>query len=139
MNIDILYLVVLGVVYILEAIGYSCFHANIIQFNIDQLIGASATKLSAVIYWHFLSIPVIYVIAVIGKCLIKHFVIVSYVLSGVAMCTVIVTNFLFKHWLDTTPHIINPVKLISKVLNYAWRNKYPKNCSALTYWEEDYP
>ena len=139
MNIDILYLVVLGVVYILEAIGYSCFHANIIHFNIDQLIGASATKLSAVIYWHFLSVPVIYAIAVIGKCLITQFVIVSYVLSGVALCTVIVTNFIFKHWLDTTPHIINPVKLISKVLNYAWRNKYPKNRSALTYWEEDYP
>ena len=139
MNIDTLYLVVLGVVYILELIGYCCFRSNIIQFNIDQLIGASADKLSAVIYWHSLNIPVIYIIAVVGKCLIKQFVIVSYVLSGVALCTVIVTNFLFKHWLDTTPHIINPVKLIAKVLNYARKNRYPRNRSALTYWEEDYP
>ena len=139
MNIDILYLVVLGVVYILEVIGYCCFRSNIIQFNIDQLIGASATKLSAVIYWHSLIIPVIYVIVVVGRCLINQFVIVSYILSGVAMCTVIATNFIFKHWLDTIPHVINPVKLIAKVLNYARKNKYPRNRSALTYWEEDYP
>ena len=52
---------------------------------------------------------------------------------------VIVSNSLFKHWLDTTPHKVNPVKLIAKVLNYAIKNKYPSNRSALTYWEEDYP
>ena len=139
MNVDILYLVVLGVVYILEVIGYCCFRSNIIQFNFDQLIGASADKLSAVIYWHSLSILIVYVIDNVGKCLIKQYVIVSYVISGVALCIVIVSNFLFKHWLDTPPNIINPVKLICKVVNYARRNKYPKNRSALTYWEEDYP
>ena len=139
MNIDILYFILLGVVYILEVIGYCCFRSNIIQFNFDQLIGASADKLSAVIYWHSLSILIVYVAVGVGRCLIKQFDIVSYVISGVALCIAIVTNFLFKHWLDTTPHIINPVKLIAKVLNYARRNKYPKNRSALTYWEEDYP
>ena len=141
MNIDILYLVVLGVVYILEVIGYCCFRSNIIQFNFDQLIGASADKLSAVIYWHSLSTLIVYVIDEVGSCLIKkqQFLIVCYMISGVAMCTVIVSNFLFKHWLDTTPNIANPIKLISKVLNYARRNKNPKSRSALTYWEEDYP
>ena len=139
MNIDILYLVVLGVGYIIEVIGYCFVRSNIIQFNFDQLIGASADKLSAVIYWHSLSIPIVYVIDEIGKCLIKQFVIVSYVLSGVAMCIVILSNFMFKHWLDTTPNIANPIKLIWKVLNYARKNKYPKNRSALTYWERDYP
>ena len=38
MNIDVLYLVVLGVAYILEAIGYCYFHANIIQFNTEFFI-----------------------------------------------------------------------------------------------------
>ena len=139
MNIDILHLVVLVVVYTFEVIGYCCFRSNIIQFNIDQLIGASADRLSAVIYWHSLSIPIVYVIVGAGRCLIKQFVIVSYVISGVALCIVIVSNFMFKHWLDNTPNIINPVKLICKVLNYARKNKYPKNRSALTYWEQDYP
>ena len=67
--------------------------------------------------------------------------IVSYILLGVgcvAVSTVIITNFLFKHCLDTTFHIVNPVKLIVKVLNYARKNKYPRNHSALTYWEENY-
>ena len=41
--------------------------------------------------------------------------------------------------LDTTSHIVNPVKLIGQVLNYARKNKYPRNRSALTYWEKDYP
>ena len=63
----------------------------------------------------------------------------SYVVSGVSVTTVIISNFLFRKWLDVTPHITNPVKLIAKVLNYARKNKYPRNRSAFTYWEEDFP
>ena len=51
----------------------------------------------------------------------------------------VISNSLFKHWLDTTPHKINPVKLIAEVLNYSRKNKYPSNRSALTYWEENFP
>ena len=139
LNIDALYWSVLGLGYFLQVIGYSSFRSNIVQFNIDQLIGASADKLSAVIYLHSVTIPIVYVILEVVKCLLKEFYIFSYVVSGVSVSTVIVSNFLFKHWLDTTPHIINPVKMIAKVLNYARKNKYPRNRSALTYWEEDYP
>ena len=53
-------------------------------------------------------------------------------LSGMTVSVVLITNYLFKHWLDTTPNIVNPVKLIGQVLNYARKNKYPKNRSALT-------
>ena len=56
-----------------------------------------------------------------------------------AVSTVIVSNFFFKHKLYTTHYNINPVKVIAKVLNYARKNKYPRNRSALTYWEENYP
>ena len=35
-----------------------------------------------------------------------------------AASIVTITNILFKHWLDTTSHIVNPVKLIVKALNY---------------------
>ena len=34
---------------------------------------------------------------------------------------------------------MNSGKLIANIINYAIKNKYPKNPSALTYWEEDYP
>ena len=48
---------------------------------------------------------------------------------------IIVTNLLFKHWIDTICHIVNPVKLIAKVLDYDRENKYASNQSALTYLE----
>ena len=125
--------------YILQAIGYSSVRSNIVQFNIGQSVGSSADELSAIIHWHLLTVPIVYITAQIVQCLIKQFIIVSYIVSGVAVSSVIVSNLLFKHWLDTTPHNINPVKLIANVLNYARKNKYPRNRSALTYWEEDYP
>ena len=125
--------------YILQVIGYCSFRSNIIQFNIDQAIGASADELSTIIYWDSMSMPIVYVLIEIGQCLIKEFIIVCYVVSGVSLSTVLITNYLLKHQLDTTPQITNPIKLIAKVLNYARKNKYPRNRSALTYWEEDYP
>ena len=136
---NVLYYTTSGVGYLLQVIGYSCVRSNIIQFNIDQAIGASGDELSAIIYWHSMIIPVIFFIGIIVQCLINQFMIVSYVLSGVAVISIIVTNSLYKHWLDTTCHIVNPVKLIAKVLNYARKNKYPRNRSTLTYWEENYP
>ena len=142
LHYNVLFQLTSGVAYLLQVIGYSCVRSNIIQFNIDQAIGASGDELSSIIYWHSLISPVNFFINIIVQCLINQFtdyIIVSYVLSGVSVSTVIVTNFLFKHWLDTTSHIINPVKLIAKVLNYARKNKYPRNRSALTYWEENYP
>ena len=125
---------------ILQMIGYGTVHSNIVQFNIDQSVGVSANQLSAIIFWHYVSTPIVFTIIIIVKCLFNEFALfVFYISSGVAVCTVIISNLLFKHWLDTKPYIINPIKLIAKVLNYAWNNKYPRNRSALTYWEEDYP
>ena len=47
--------------------------------------------------------------------------------------------FLCQHWLDKTPQITNPIKHIVKVLNCTRKNKYSRNHSALTYWEQDVP
>ena len=136
---DILSLIVLSIAFILELIGVCCFQSNIVQFSLDQVIGASADELSAIILWHIVCVPLSYIISKIGQCMIEQFVIVSYVMSGMAVSVVLITNYVFKHWLDTTPHIVNPVKLIGQVLNYARKNKYPRNRSALTYCEKDYP
>ena len=45
----------------------------------------------------------------------------------------------FKHFLTIFPQLVNPYKLIFRVLNYARKHKYPERRSALTYWEEDIP
>ena len=48
-NIDVPYWMFLGLAYILQVIGYCSFRSNIVQFNIDQLVGASAE-----FYWELL-------------------------------------------------------------------------------------
>ena len=136
---DTLSLIVLSIAFILEVIGSCSFYSNIVQFSLDQVIGASADELSAIIYWHATCIPLSFLLFEIGQCLFEQFFIMCYVISGVTVSIVLITNYLFKHWLDITPHIVNPVRRISEVLNYARKNKYPRNRSALTYWEEDYP
>ena len=93
--------------YIFQVIGYSSVGSNIVQFNIDQSVGSSADELSAIIYWHLLTLPVVFVTAQIS---IEQFIIVSYVVSGVAISSVIISNILFKYWLDTTPHNIKHVR-----------------------------
>ena len=47
---DILFLIVLGIAFILKLIGMCCFLSNIAQFSLDQVIGASADELSAIIH-----------------------------------------------------------------------------------------
>ena len=134
-----LFYVIYVFAYLCAVVGYTGFRANIVQFNIDQLVGASADQLSAIIYWHSISIPVSFTIFQLGRCSLNFFLILSFIMSGVTVSVVLIIHFFFKHWLETTPLIINPIKLIAKVLNYARKNKYPRNRSALTYWEEDYP
>ena len=136
---DILFFIALGIGILLELIGICCFFSNIVQFSLDQVIGASADELSTIIHCLTMCMPLSHVIFEIGQCLIKQFFIVTYITSGISVSVVLITSYLFKHWLDTTPHIVNPIKLIGQVLNYARKNKYPRNRSALTYWEEDYP
>ena len=51
----------------------------------------------------------------------------------------IITHSLFKQWLDVSQQSANPIKLVTKVLNYARKNKQTTNHSAFTYWLDDYP
>ena len=123
---DTLFLIALGIAFLLELIGVGCFYSNIIQFNLDQVIGASADELSAIIYWHAVCMSLSYTIIEIGQCIIEQFFIVTYIMSGMVVSVVLITNYLFKHWLDITPHNVNPVKLIGEVLNYARKKQLSK-------------
>ena len=134
-----IFFVLYGLAYLLELVGYTSFKANIVQYNIDQLVGASADELSTVIYWHCFSIPLVFGVLQLCRCLIDSFILPSYIISGVSVSVVLVTHSLFKHWLENISLIDNPIKLIVRVLNYARKHKYPENRSALTYWEEEVP
>ena len=128
--------------YIVHFCGYSSFTANIIQYNIDQLVGASADELSSVIYWLILSEPLVLFLFYLLQCLFyssKYFIMITFIASGVSVSLVLVSHSFFKHKLENISLIKNPIKLIVRVLCYARKHKYPENRSALTYWEEEAP
>ena len=128
--------------YIIHFCGFSSFTANIIQYNIDQLVGASADELNTVIYWHILSEPLIVFLFYLLQCLFyssKYFLMITFIASGVSVSLVLVSHSFFKHKLENISLIKNPIKLIVRVLCYARKHKYPENRSALTYWEEEAP
>ena len=122
--------------------GYSSFTANIIQYNIDQLVGASADELTSVIYSHILSEPLVLFLFYLLQCLFyssKYLIMITFIASGVSVSLVLVSHSFFKHKLENISFIKNPIKLIVRVLCYARKHKYPENRSALTYWEEEAP
>ena len=134
----------LGFLFILY-IGPAGFQSNVIPFNIDQLMGASGDELSATIYWHSLwtfIVPVTAIFPLHYSFDYKDpfiFLAVCLSVAGVSLSLAILLLILFRHWLDTTSQLFNPIKLIFQVLNYARKNKYPRNRSALTYWENSVP
>ena len=90
--------------FIMNFCGFSSFTANIIQYNIDQLVGASADELSYVIYWHILSVPLVALIFYATECFYsgEYFYWVSFIASGVSVSLVLVSHSFFK---QTGEHI----------------------------------
>ena len=130
-----------SIVYILEYPGYACFSANIIQYNIDQLVGASADELNSVIYWHTGIEKITLILLYFLQCTFHSIFLTLgiFIASGVSVSLVLVSHSFFKHKLENISLIKNPIKLIVRVLCYARKHKYPENRSALTYWEEEAP
>ena len=134
-----------GLSYFIQFVGHSSYIANIIQFNIDQFVGASADELSTLIYWHTAVTPIMYVILYLFLQPFKtdeiYLNLAIYIISGLSLSLVLVTHSFSKHKLEETHSTLinNPFKMIVEVLCYARKHKYPENRSALTYWEEEAP
>ena len=134
--------VMFSFVFIFHFCGFSSYTANIFQYNIDQLVGASADELNSVTYWHILSGPLVHFLYYLLQCLFyssTYFMMVTLIASGVSVSLVLVSHSFFKHKLENISLMKNPIKLIVRVLCYARKHKYPENRSALTYWEEEVP
>ena len=54
-------------------VGYTAIRANIVQFNVDQVVGASADELSAIIYWHCIIAPAKFTIFQLGRYSFQFF------------------------------------------------------------------
>ena len=141
-ELDILANIFLYASNVVNTLGIATVIATMIPFITDQMIGASSDHISAVIHWYYWSIYTSEIIVYNlffcrynSDTLSIVLITISFSGLGVALCSII----LGKHWLDKTHKVTNPIKHIVKVLNYARKNKYPENRSALTYWEHDIP
>ena len=129
---------------VFNSLGLAAIYANNLPFITDQMIGASSDELSAAVHWWYWSTQFPHLVLVDFVCTLQNTppVIPQYMVIFISFCGLAValsSLFLCQHWLKKTPQITNPIKHIAKVLNYARKNKYPRNRSALTYWEQDIP
>ena len=151
---------------VVSLIGAGLFEANAIQFGMDQMLEASSDQLSTFIHWYYWSINLgqllvtsiaLGVLLYYSSCkitapdslqsfdfihennillqIIFGIAVIQVALGVIGLCLLICT----KKQLNIERPGHNPLKLIYKVLKYAWNHTCPENRSAFTYWEEDIP
>ena len=107
---------------------------NIIQFGVDQIPDASSTDLIAFSNWYVWVRCIGYIIAVFSvNCVSEKYTVVAELLLPVCTTLALCLDYNFNHWLIKEPTSENPLKLIYRVMHYAWKNKYPRQRSAFTY------
>ena len=136
---DHLFLSVFDIVfYSTMGIGVGLFQANIIQFGVDQLTDASSADLTSYINWYtwtfFASETVVDMSQKCGKQFQFHFIFT--LVPPVCLTLAVLLILFFNKYLIIEPVTPNPLKLIFNVLQYAKKNKYPKQRSAFTYWDD---
>ena len=126
-------------------LGYGLFQANVIQFGTDQLQFSPSKELSSFIYWllymYYCPLAVVLVMASIVTGLVHnntiYYVFTVIFGSGCFFIFFAILSFCcFKHHLVIEPaQHNNPVKLIWRVIKYAWKHKQPVRRSAFTFGE----
>ena len=110
---------------------------NIIQFGVDQLTDASSNSITAFANWY---VWVFYINVAISdfsqKCVCSKYIPLAKLLLPACMTLALCLDYNFNHWLIKEPVSENPLKLIYRVIRYAWKNKYPRQRSAFTYSED---
>ena len=126
-------------------IGQGIFEANMIQFGTDQLRFSSSEEFSSFVYWflytYYCPLALILLMASIVQTFVqndtKYFVLaVNLGSSTVIILIALLSACCFRRYLDIEPAQHNdPLKLIWRVLTYAWKHKQPMRRSAFTYGE----
>ena len=126
-------------------LGYGLFQANVIQFGTDQLQFSPSEELSSFIYWllymYYCPLAVVLVMASIVTGLVHnntiYYAFTVIFGSGCFLIFFAILSFCcFKHHMVIEPaQHNNPVKLIWRVIKYAWKHKQPVRRSAFTFGE----
>ena len=133
--------------YLTFGVGVVAYHANFIQFGLDQLMEAPSEYLSLLIHWMIwadnFGFAVIIPLAATTVC--RNRTTVAAITCGVPLlCLVMLSIFLVficcKHyWFYAEPEQRNPYKMVIKVLNFAIKHNYPLQRSAFTYCDDERP
>ena len=125
--------------------GYGIFEANMIQFGTDQLQFAPSQELSSFVYWvlymnYFLLAFILLIASNITAFFSENNNYFSFTFifgSGMLLIMIAVLSFCcFKsHLVIELAQHNNPIKLIWRVMRYAWSHKQPVRPSAFTYGE----
>lgn len=114
-----------------------------LSLGANQLIDASSQELSHYIWWYSWSLSIGWLVSAIAKCTgDSGNIIFNVTLDAVHLLCVLVillTGVIGRRAIANDVVTDNPLKVISKVVNYARKNKFPANRSALTYWQNRHP
>ncbi len=126
------------VVSVVTLIGIAVVWINAFQLGIDQLIDASSSDITSYISWYVWTLSLaLAAVPYFQKCSCGDYnSATTYYFIPLLGTLALVTDFLFSKSLVKEPPTHNPFKLIYQVLKYAVKNKYPKQRSAFTYWED---
>ena len=122
----------------------SSAYTNTLPFIIDQMIGASANDISAIVQWYYwsfslgISAPYLCILLPINQ-LQPYRLEICMTLLLLCLSSVLITDCLYHKWFDIHYKSSSPFKTIFKVFNYARKTKYPEHRSAFTYIDEEEP
>ena len=124
------------------------FVANAIPFGMDQLLGGSSEQVCAFVTWFaWFGVGASYAVAsavapVLYKCgnlqVAQMAIVISY-LPPLLLSLGLALDFFCRDWLVREPVSANPFRTIYQVLKYAALNRFPRQRSAMTYWEAELP
>ena len=122
---------------LLLVMGISGFQANIIQFSLDQLFDSSSFEITSFILfyvWSYFAADLTVLLTL--NCVCEKYQPIATLVLTLVLTLAVSSDFLFSHWLVKEPVSRNPLKLILQVFRYAAKNKYPRQRSAFTYWDD---
>ena len=135
-------LVIFSFGFILGSLSRTIFIIIMAMYGFEQLVEASGEELSAYAHWYYWCRIFGWVITVPAVCSVNipYGVLIIYGLHIIFVMGILLSSYKTRELMisDTCTHV-NPVTQIIKIISYARRNKYPRNRSALTYWEESSP
>ena len=127
---------------VIFTLPFGTVRANVVPFYIEQMIEGSGQELSSAIYWHFTALIFPLVLQKLSFCFLSNknlIIVIAVVCISCCLVAIIICHIIFRKTIINGYKLGNPIKLILQVLNYARKNKCPRNRSSLTYWEDDYP